>query len=294
MFNFKPLTLEDKPIFDKFLKTYNFLSCEYSFTNLFLWKKGCNIEYTILNGTLIIKKTDFDHSSHFMQPIGYKKDNLKELVEELIKYKDQNNLDYLFKDLESPFIEDIKSIYGDKINIIEDRENADYIYLKDDLINLKGKKFHSKKNHYNYFIKSYNYKTMPITKDILNDCLNAAKQWCYENNCKGYILYELYGIQELLNNIDSLNYIGMAVYVNNKISAFTIGEIVNNDMAIIHIEKADHSIRGLYPYINKTFVEKYLNDVKYINREQDLGIEGLRKAKLSYNPIKLEMKYSIK
>lgn len=86
----------------------------------------------------------------------------------------------------------------------------------------------------------------------------------------------------------------MAVYVNDKISAFTIGEKVNNDMAIIHIEKADSDIRGLYAYINKTFVEQYLNDITYINREQDLGIEGLRKAKLSYNPVKIEMKYSVK
>ncbi len=85
----------------------------------------------------------------------------------------------------------------------------------------------------------------------------------------------------------------MVVYVNDKLSAFTIGERVNDDMAIVHIEKADSSINGLYAFINKTFVEECFSDVPFINREQDLGIEGLRKAKLTYQPIKLEPKYTV-
>lgn len=294
MISFKPLSIEDKELFNRFLNPYTFSTCEYSFTNLYLWKKGCNIEYAILNDTLIIKKVDFDHSSHFMQPIGYKKENLKELVDELIKYKEENDLDYLFKDVEEPFLLDLKDIYKDKLIIEEDRDNADYIYLKEDLIKLSGRKFHGKKNHYNAFIKKYQYKAVPITEDIIGDCMKAAKEWCHQNDCKGYVLYELYGIQELLKNMNKLDFIGMAVYVDDKISAFTIGEKVNKDMAIIHIEKADSNIRGLYAYINKTFVEEYLNDVTYINREQDLGIDGLRKAKLAYNPNKIEMKYSVK
>lgn len=294
MLNFKPLSIEDKDLFNNFLNPYTFSTCEYSFTNLYLWRKGCHIEYTVLNDTLIIKKTDFDHSSHFMQPIGYKKEDLKEIVDELIKYKEENNLDYLFKDAEEPFIQDLKEIYKDSLIIEEDRDNADYIYLKDDLVHLSGRKFHGKKNHYNAFKKKFDYKWVPLTEDIIEDCIKASKEWCHKNDCKGYVLYELYGIQDLLKNMNKLDFIGMAVYVNNKISAFTIGEKVNKDMAIIHIEKADSDIRGLYAYINKTFVEEYLNAVTYINREQDLGIEGLRTAKLAYNPIKLEIKYSVK
>lgn len=204
MLKFKPLSIEDKEIFNKYLKPYNFLTCEYSFTNLYLWKKGCNIEYAILDNTLIIKKIDFDHSYHFMQPIGYTKENLKEIIDTLIEYKDENNLDYLFKDIEESFLLEIKELYKDRLIIEEDRDNADYIYLKNDLMKLSGRKFHGKKNHYNAFIKKYQYRTAPITKEIINDCILAAKEWCNKNDCKGYVLYELYGIQELLKNIDEL------------------------------------------------------------------------------------------
>ncbi|MTK14197.1 MAG: DUF2156 domain-containing protein, partial [Clostridiaceae bacterium] len=94
-------------------------------------------------------------------------------------------------------------------------------------------------------------------------------------------------------NNSILNFEGMVVFIDNKVSAFTIGEKVNKDMAIIHIEKADSDIRGLYNFINKTFVDAYFSDVPFINREQDLGIEGLRSAKESYIPIKLAKKFIV-
>lgn len=293
MLSFKPLTIDDKNIFDDYLKPYTFLTCEYSFTNLFIWRKGLDIQYARYNGALIIKKMDFDGEYHFMQPIGYKIEVLKEIVNELIVYKKENNLKFLFKDAELPFIEDLKAIYGDELFIEEDRSNFDYIYESTKLISLSGKKLHSKKNHYNNFIKNNTYSTLPITEEIIDDCMKAACEWCKKNDCKGYLKYELKAIQELLANKDKLEIVGMAVYVNNVLSAFTIGEKVNDSMAIIHIEKAAIDINGLYSFINKTFVEIYFSDVPYINREQDLGIEGLRKAKFSYQPYKLEPKYSV-
>lgn len=294
MLHFKPLELEDKKIFDKYIKPYKFKTSEYSFTNQYLWRKGSDVNYAIINDVLIIKKIDYDGTTQFTQPIGYKKETLKETVDELIKYRKEHNMDYLFKDAEESFIKDFKEIYGDKFTIEKDRDNADYVYLKEDLKNLSGKKFHSKKNHYNSFIKSYDYKTAIITEDIALECINTAIDWCHQNSCKGYLLYELSGIKDVLKSFNKVDIIGMAVYVNDKLSAFTLGEKVNEDMAIIHIEKADVNIRGLYTFINRAFINVCLDDVTYINREQDLGIEGLRKSKLSYNPYKLEMKYCIK
>ena len=139
MLEFKPLTLRDKNTFDKYLTPYNFETCEYSFINLLMWKSACDIQYTILKDSLIIKKIDFDGSSHFMQPIKYKKDDLKEIVEILEKYKQENEMDYLFKDAEDSFIKDFKEIFGDKYFIEEDRDNFDYIYESQKLIKLSGK-----------------------------------------------------------------------------------------------------------------------------------------------------------
>ncbi|MGE5627736.1 MAG: DUF2156 domain-containing protein [Solirubrobacterales bacterium] len=294
MLKFKPLTLDDRYIFKKYIVPYNFETCEYSFANLVMWKNACEVQYTILNGVLIIKKIDFDGSSHFMQPLNYKKENLKEIVEILYKYKEENQMDYLFKDAETTFIHDFIEVFKDKYEVEEDRDNFDYIYESEKLINLSGKLLHKKKNHLNYFINNIEHLDVDLTQDLTKSCILAAKEWCYKNFCRGYLLSELKSIEELLINKECLNLIGMAVYINDKISAFTLGEIVNKNMAIIHVEKADSEIRGLYNYINKTFVERYLKHIPYINREQDLGIEGLRAAKLSYSPFGFAKKYKIK
>lgn len=293
MLNFKPLTLEDKIIFDKYLKPYNFLTCEYSFTNLFIWRKGLDVQYCLFDNILIIKKLDFHGDYHFMQPIGYSMENLSEVVQVLLNYKVENKMKYLFKDAETPFIEDLEEIFGEALRIEEDRDSFDYIYESSKLISLSGKKLHSKKNHYNNFIKNNKYYTQIINENNIEDCIKAACEWCKQNDCQGYLKFELKAIQELLTNSSKLDFIGIAVYVEDVLSAFTIGEKANDNMAIIHIEKAATDINGLYAFINKTFVETCFNDVPFINREQDLGKEGLRKAKLSYQPAKLEPKYAV-
>lgn len=295
MLTFNPLTIEDKPILDKYLKDYKFTTSEYSFTSLLIWRKACDIQYTIYDDVLIIKKRDFKKNYHFMQPIGYTKENLKELIEKLEEYKKEHNMDYLFKDVENSFLEDLRHIYGDTAHIEEDIDNFDYIYSKEKLVSLSGKKLHSKKNHYNYFVKNYNYSIKDFSEpSAKEDCITLAKIWHAENsNGDIYLTYELEGIIEVITYADKLNLKGMAVYVDNEISAFTIGELANEDMAIIHFEKGRKDINGIYAFTNRTFVEMYLSEVTYINREQDLGIEGLRRAKKSYQPIKLEEKYCV-
>lgn len=295
MLIFKKLTIKDKPILDKYLKNYQFTTSEYSFTTLLVWRKACDIQYAIYNGVLIIKKKDFKEKYYFMQPIRYKKENLKELIDVLKEYKKENNMDYLFKDVENSFLDDLKGIYGNTAQVEEDSDNFDYIYSKEKLISLSGKKLHSKKNHYNNFIKTYNYTVKDLSESgVIEDCIKLTNKW-YEENYNGdrYLTYELEGIIEVLHNSNELNLKGMAVYVDNKIATFTVGEIVNDDMAIVHFEKGLKDINGIYAFTNKTFVERYLSEVEYINREQDLGIEGLRKAKKSYYPIKLEEKYCV-
>lgn len=295
MLTFKPITMEDKSIFDKYLRYYNFDTSEYSFTNLIIWRMGCDIKYTLYDNALIIKKKDFNGNYHFMQPIGYTRDNIKNIVKKLAEYKEINSMPYLFKDAEVGFLEYLKKIYGEYIYSKADIDNFDYIYTTEKLTTLSGKKLHSKKNHYNYFTKTYNYAIKDLhDTEVRKDIINAAISW-YEqkNNNNKYLRYELDGIKEIVFNMEKLNLDAMAVYVDNKIAAFTIGEKMNPNMAIIHIEKGSSSIRGIYTFINKTFVEKYFSHIKYINREQDLGIEGLRKAKKSYQPVKMGEKYCI-
>lgn len=296
MLQFKKLDLGDKPLFDKYLKPFYFKSCEYSFTTLFIWKEACSIEYAIYDGVLILRKMDFNGKSHFMQPIGYNKNQLKEIFELLRNYKIENNMDYLFKDLECGFVEDLKEYSDIEIEMMEDRDNFDYIYPSNSLISLSGKKLHGKKNHYNQFVKNYEYYIKDIKEIPNEECMEALNEWLFSkgNVVDKYLEYESKGIEELLKYKDKLDYEGIVVYVENKIVGLTMGEKVNDEMAIIHIEKANPQVKGLYAFINKCFVEQCFSDVQIINREQDLGKEGLRKAKESYKPFEFIKKYIIK
>ncbi|MGH4050044.1 MAG: DUF2156 domain-containing protein [Clostridium sp.] len=291
---FKRLTIEDKNILEKFIYPYKFLSCEYSFTTLYIWREACDICYIIHKRTLIIKKTDFDGKYYFMQPLGYNKENLKEIINTLIEYKKEHNMEYLFKDLDEEFMEVIKDIYGDTndLDIQEDRDNFDYLYESEKLIKLSGKKLHGKKNHYNSFVKKYNYEVKDIKdEEVIRNVITVAEKW-YEGNKDDYILkYELQGIKDVLKNREFLNAIGIAVYVEGVIVAFSLGEKLNDNLAVVHIEKADVAYNGVYSFVNRAFVDRNFSDVKLINREQDLGILGLRKSKLSYHPFKLEKKF---
>ncbi|WP_264174520.1 DUF2156 domain-containing protein [Clostridium algoriphilum] len=291
---FKRLEIEDKNIIEKFICPYKFLSCEYSFTTLYIWRKACDVCFTIDKDTLIIKKKDFEGKYYFMQPLGYNKENLKEIIDELMLYKTENNMEYLFKDLDEEFMEEIRDIYDDVVGIYieEDRDNFDYLYESEKLARLSGKKLHGKRNHYNSFIKSYDYEVKDIKEvEVIKDVIIAAEKWNKGNNNDNILNYELQGIKDVLKNINIVNTKGIAVYVDERIVAFSLGEKLNDDLAVIHIEKADVNYSGVYSFINKTFVDRNFSDVKIINREQDLGIAGLRKSKLSYHPFKLEKKY---
>lgn len=292
--NFKQITIEDQDIFNDFLTPYTFQSCEYTFINLYIWREGCDIQYTVLDDTLIIKKTDFDGSTHFMQPVKYKESNIKEIVDTLIKYKEDNSITYLFGDVEESFVTKLESLYPGKFTFEEDRNNFDYVYDSEKLISLSGKVLHKKKSHYNYFVKNYEYKILPITKEVRDDVIAAANCWCLKNDCIDFLAFECKAIESLLMNIDRLNFQGIVIYIKDKVAAFTIGEKANDKMAVIHIEKADDNYRGLYNFINKTFVEMRYSDVPFINREQDLGLEGLRQAKTSYEPLNLVKKFKVK
>jgi hypothetical protein len=160
---------------------------------------------------------------------------------------------------------------------------------------LKGKKYDGKRNHINKFKKLYEYEYIPLKEEHLDECCRITEAWCSERSCdehKGLYCEKLANF-ELIKNFRALGCKGALIKVNGRFEAFTIGEMLNSDTAVIHIEKANGSINGLYTYINQQFCLNQWHDAKYINREQDLGSEGLRKAKLSYKPVNFIDKYSI-
>ena len=202
---------------------------------------------------------------------------------------------YLFKDLEESFIEEFNALLNanNEFCVKEDRDNFDYLYEAEKLMTFSGKKLHSKRNHYNSFTRTYNYEVVEINDEkVIEDVKIAAEKWYEETDEKDIKLYyELLAIKDIVNNMKFLNLKGVAVYVDGILAAFSIGESLNDKLAIIHIEKGDTNINGIYSFIAKTLVDECFSDAEIINREQDLGIEGLRKSKMSYYPLKLEKKF---
>ncbi len=293
--DFKELTLEDRDIFQEYLKDYEFNTYEYSFLTLYVWRKMFNVTFCIMDDALIIKKFTDKTGSYFMQPIGYK-NNLKDLVLKLddIK-KNEEKSENLFRDIEMPFLYKLLDIFPKKICFCEDKNNFDYICRSKDLILLSGGNFHRKKNKYNQFVNNYKYHVKELDNNsVVEDCIYISQKWFEERgNNDSMLKYELDGIKEALPNFDLLGIKGVAVYIDNKISGFTAGEKLNSKMGVIHFEKADTFYNGIYEFMNKTFVEKYFSDVEYVNMQEDLGIKGLRKAKKAYNPVKLEKKFIV-
>lgn len=186
-----------------------------------------------------------------------------------------------------------------KFKIEENRDYFDYVYSGDDLRTLKGKKLHKKKNHYNSFLKEYEgrYEYKKVCCSNKSEIMEFLDSW-YGNKISDDIYnrleQEYIGIKYVLEHCTELDYKMASVYVDGKVEAFTLGSYsATNDMAFVHVEKANPEIRGLYNFINKEFLCNEYPNAKLVNREDDMGLEGLRKAKLSYKPLYLAKKYSI-
>jgi len=202
---------------------------------------------------------------------------------------------FLMKGVVPDVVERITKLCPDCYHIEPDRDNFEYVYLTQDLINLSGKKFRQKKNNLNHFRNHYmNYEYVPITEDLFEACLEAEQEWYDGKDADDPELAgERHAIQEVFDNWNMLQPTGGAIKLFNKVVAFSIGEMLNDDTAIIHFEKSDPAIRGLYQAINYEFVRHAWSHTTYINREEDMGHPGLRQAKESYNPVRFVEKYDV-
>lgn len=176
---------------------------------------------------------------------------------------------------------------------IEDRDHEDYIYSVEALANLSGKKYHGKRNHCSYFEKTFDWSYEAMTGETALDCIEFSRQWMLDHPDKldSGTEDEFHAIERALPHFEELDFVGGILRVDGDIVAYTFGEEINETVFCSHVEKADGSIRGAYPMINREFARNSISGYKLVNREEDLGIEGLRKAKESYHPVELLVKY---
>lgn len=277
--------IEDYEKISKALSYTKHTSCDYSAANLILWSEVYNTKIAFDGDDLYIKYI-FDGETHFAFP--FVKKHLKNAIENIKEYAMEKDVEFKLGIVEPEMFEVIEKMYPGMFEICYIRNSADYIYKVSDLENLSGRKYHGKKNHINKFKKTYsNWKYERIDKNNQEECILMVREWADLNN-----IYEDENkngdIDVMIKAIeykDELGLVGGLIRVNEKIAAVTLGEEIDDEMFVVHFEKAFPNIQGAYTMINQQFVANELMDYKYVNREEDIGIEGLRKAKMSYNPV---------
>lgn len=182
-----------------------------------------------------------------------------------------------------------RQAFPERLNDEEDRGHWDYLYNVQDLVTLSGNRFHKKKNLYNQFVKNYEYSYDPITADCVEEALDLQDSWCEWRDCESSetLVNENEAVFRTLTNWDQLpEALGGALRVDGKIVAFTVGEALSDDTLVVHFEKGHGKYKGVYQAINREFLaSESVSSFRLVNREQDLGDEGLRKAKESYHPV---------
>lgn len=252
---------------------------------MFAWNSKFKTQYDIQHKTLFLKFLETDGKVYYMMPIGPMPIN--EAINILQADAKASNIPFQMKGITVEMWEMISNKMPNQFKYIHERNNDEYIYLSSKLISLSGKKLQSKRNHINRFkIDNPDWQYFPITsKKDLSECVTMLNEWENIKEDKDRSLqYDYIATRLMLEHFDELQLTGGAIRVNGKIIAFTIGEKLTEDTFVVHVEKAFGEINGAYTIINQQFIEHEASKFKYINREEDMGLEPLRKAKLSYQP----------
>lgn len=272
-------------------------TCDSVFMDSFLWRDYYKIRFAVTDETALLWLMEVDGVPHSAMPMCREED---------LEHYFQVTQEYFNKELKQPlkiFLADEEAVKylnldAEKYLVREQEDLKDYLYDGEALRTLAGKKLHKKKNHLNAFVKEYNgrYEYRKLCCSNRYDVWNFLSKWREHKgeNVEEHLDPEVEGIHEILKNCSDLCVRMGGVYIDGHLEAFTIGSYNElENMAIIHIEKANPEIRGLYQYINQQFLIHEFPDVTLVNREDDLGLEGLRKAKMSYNPVEFARKYYI-
>ncbi len=291
---FRKIELADRLLIQSFFNKHPSHSCERTFANAYLWARHYKVSFALIHNTLVFCSNIGGES--FSYPLGEEAD-VKAAIDWIWEYTKENNIPFLLYNVTHCQWEQLSQWYGDRMEIEFNRDVADYVYEREKLATLAGKKLHSKRNHINRFKElnpGWSYESM--TENNLEECFQMALKWRQENNCDGDCgkIAEMCVTLNSLRLFKELELIGGVLRIDGEIVAFTIGEPVKDDTFVVHIEKAYADIQGAYPMINQQFVIHECQNYQYINREDDTGAEGLRKAKLSYRPVFMVEKGMVK
>ena len=289
-FDFKRPELEDKEIISSYFAKSPSRSCERTFVNVYLWSRHYKVKYAVIEDALVFR--DESDGESFAYPAG-ESQNIKKAIDTLMEYCREKQIPFRMYNVTPEHFAQLSLWYPGMFQIEYVRDIADYVYETEKLATLAGKKLHGKRNHINKFKNLYpDWTYESITDENVEECFQMALKWRNENGCDDdpEKNAEMCVTLNSLRLFKELELRGGLLRIGGKIVAFSLGEPLCSDTFVVHIEKAFPDIDGAYPMINQQFVQNECMGFTYVNREDDTGAEGLRKAKLSYRPAFLEEK----
>lgn len=288
-FDFRPPELSDREWVLPLLRESGYRGCLYTFGNNYVWRDVYGVKICRFGGFYLLQNRDHADVPRFLYPSGH--GDIRALIEALKEYCRSENHTLLMT-ANKECTERLCEMFPE-ITAVPDRDGFDYVYEAADLAELKGRKYHSKRNHLNRFYEN-DYRFEEINADNIAYCREVLDRWLSEaDDASGSRLEEAQVVRSSLEVYKELGYYGGVLFVGGIPQAFTFGESAADDTFVVHAEKALGEHQGAYTAVNCEFAKRLAGKYRYINREEDTGAEGLRKAKLSYHPVFLEEKYFI-
>ena len=299
--NFKPLAVADYAVLKKFFTEQPYSLCVYSPASLIAWSnRTFKSFYAVMDGILFIacERENHPEDRHLILPISQKR---LHTPEELHRFACQLGYTQYWYAPED-FLATLDRSELETFFVLEEqKEFADYIYLSEDLITLKGNKYAKKRNLINQFFREYmrhdRVTVENIRKEKVGECLQFLEIWCNEHACdvdqQSSLACEKDAVITTLSNIEQLESQGILVRVDGTVSAFGIGSRLNETIATLNFEKAFSSIKGLYQFLDNECAKRLFSEFKYVNKESDMNLPNLAESKQSYNPVMRIKSYAL-
>ena len=289
----KPVDHSAKDIINEYLKPQTYITCEYSFTTLFMWQHYYNTCYYQKENFLCL--LGYQAGEYFSMLPLIKGDDYSYPIQCAKNFFKEKNQKVKFRGIPEDYLEKFRKYIDFPHEVTTNSSDYDYIYESDTFKYYQGKKLHKKRNNLNKFLKDYEgrFEYKKIVKEEYSQIYEFLEKWKLNKTMDDSLKNEEFGTKKLLCHYHDLDFSLAGVYIDGILEGFTIGNLLNKDYLIIQVEKANPEIRGLYQYLSQQFILQEFPDVKFINRQEDLGIPGLIKSKLSYRPCCYGVKYTI-
>lgn len=301
--SFEKVTKENRSLMNEYFRGYDYKGAGFTFLSHYIWRTMYCLSWEVIEGYLCIASGRCDKGERdavMAVPLTrdgeYDAARLKKCLDKAREKFERAGVPFRLGSVPKALIDAIEKACPGEFEFIHDRDLDEYVYQKEKLITLSGRALHKKKNHLNFFLRTYDYESKPLTRDMQNDILELTARIKEYKEMDPEEVDDLEGeydaIVEMLEHLEDPDVYSVAIFVKGHLEAYAIGERISENMAAEHFEKANGAYRGLYQLVCREFCLSLPEDIVYVNREEDMGLPNLRQAKEALKPEWMEEKYA--